>query len=134
MIWTNSIKTVYLLNFYYFHWAIYFSLLPIFLFSRLLPSPMVPMLPISLEDLVFFYFSCRLDRCMSLLGSSLLYNFSGIVICGLFSLCFMYKSHLWVSTYDICFSGSGLPHSIWCFIHLSICPQISRWHYFFSAV
>ena len=32
-------------------------------------------------DLVFFYYSCRLDLYMSLLGSSLLSRFSGIVIC-----------------------------------------------------
>ena len=48
-------------------------------------------------------------------------------------LCFMSKSHLRVSTYDNCLSGSGLPHSIWCFLDPSICLQISRCH-FFSAV
>ena len=58
--------------------------------SALLPSsPMVPMLPIYSGDLVIFYFPCRLDPSMSLLGSSLLSRFSGIVNCGLifFALC-----------------------------------------------
>ena len=39
---------------------------------NLQPSPKVPMLPVYSRDLVFFYFPCRLDLCMSLLGSSLL--------------------------------------------------------------
>ena len=66
---------------------------------------------------------------MSLLGSSLLYRFSGIVNCSQV-LCFMSKSHLWVSVYYFCLSGSRLPHSILCFLDPSICPQISRCRYF----
>ena len=43
----------------------------------------------------------------------------------------MFKNHLWVSTYDNCLSGSGLSHSVWCFLTPSICLQISRCLYFF---
>ena len=82
----------------------------------------------------FFYFLWRLNPCMSLLGLSLLSRFSGIMNCRLVCLCFMSKSHIWVSTYFICHSESGLPHWIWCFLYLSICSQISRCHYFFHCV
>ena len=44
------------------------------------PSSKVPMLLIYSGDHVFFYFPCRFDPCMSLLESSLLCRFSGIVI------------------------------------------------------
>ena len=62
---------------------------PHFFSPPLQPSPMVHMLPIYSGDLVFFYLSRRLDLHMSLLVSSLLSRFSGIVICGLvfFALC-----------------------------------------------
>ena len=50
-----------------------------FLSPPLQPFPMVPMVPIYSEDLVFFHFPWRLDLHMSLLGSSLLSRFSGIV-------------------------------------------------------
>ena len=56
----------------------FFSASPPCLSSPLQPPPKVPMLQ---GDLVFFYYSCRLDLYMSLLGSSLLSRFSGIVIC-----------------------------------------------------
>ena len=46
----------------------------------------------------------------------------------------MSKRHLWVSTYDIYLSGSEVPNSIWCFLDPSICPQISKCHFFFSCV
>ena len=46
----------------------------------------------------------------------------------------MFKNHLWVSTYDICLSGPGLPHSKWCFIDPPIVLQNSRYHYFFYCV
>ena len=46
----------------------------------------------------------------------------------------MFKNDLWVSKYDNCLSGSGLPHSIWCFLAPSISLQISRCHYFFCCV
>ena len=72
---------------------------------------MVPMLPIYSGDLVFFYFPCWLDPCMSLLGSSLFSRFSGIVNCRLDFFCFMCKRHLWENAYDVCLSG--LPHSIY---------------------
>ena len=71
-----------------------------------------------------------LDPCMSLLESSLLSRFSGIVNCRLFFLCFMSRIHLWVSTY-ICRSWSVLPHSICSFfLDPSICLQISRFFIF----
>ena len=61
------------------------------------PSPRVPMLPIYSGDLIFLYYPYRLDLCMSLLGSSLLSRFSGIVICGLvfFALC-LKTNYEWV--------------------------------------
>ena len=51
--------------------------------SPLLPSPMIPLLPNSSEDSVFFYFPCRLDPYMSVLDSSLLSRFSGVENCRL---------------------------------------------------
>ena len=104
---------------------------PLCLSPPLQPSPMVPMLPIYSGDLLFLYFPCRLDPCTSLLGSSLLSRFSGVVNCRLVFLCFMSKSHLWVSTYDLYLSGSGLPRSIWCFLDPFICLKISIRPYFF---
>ena len=84
-------------------WIIIFSFLFLLIFIELYiflcslpclspplqPSPKVPMLSIYSGDLIFFHFLCRLDLCMSLLGSSLLSRFSGTVICGLvfFALC-----------------------------------------------
>ena len=58
----------------------------------------------------------------------LLSRFSGIVNCKLVSLCSMSKSHLWVSTYYIFLSGSGLLYSVWCFLDPSIWLQISSCH------
>ena len=101
---------------------------PPWLTLPLQPSHMPPMLPICSGDLIFFYFPCRLDLCMSLLGSSLLSKFSGVMNCRLAFLCFMCKSHFWVTTYCICISWSGLPQLIWCFLDASICPKISRCH------
>ena len=46
----------------------------------------------------------------------------------------MSKSHLWVSIYNFCLSGSGLPHEIWCFLYPSISSQISRCSYFFCCI
>ena len=85
----------------------FFLCSPPFLSPALQPSPMVPMLPIYSGDLVFFYFPCRLDLCMSLLGSSLLSKFSGIVICGLvfFALC-LKTTYEWVHVI-IVFLGLG---------------------------
>ena len=90
------------------------------------------MLPIYSGDLVFFYFSCRLDPCKSLLGSSLLSRFSGIVNCEL--VFFMFKSHLWVSTCDNCLSVSKLSHSKWCFLAPFIFLQNSRCHFLCCVV
>ena len=58
------------------------------------------MLSIYSGDLVFFYFPCRLHPCMSLLGSSLLSRFSGIVNCRLvfFALC-LKATYEWVNRY-----------------------------------
>lgn len=42
--------------FFCFYWAIYYFGSPLFLSPPLLPSPMVPTLPISSGDLVLFYF------------------------------------------------------------------------------
>ena len=59
----------------------------------------------------------------------------GVVNCRLFSFCcFISKSHLWVSTYDICLSSSRLPSSVSCFLDTSICTQISKCHYCFCCV
>ena len=116
------------------YWAIHFSLMPS------LPLPSHSNLshgPHALNIFTrscFFYFPCRLDPCMSHLGSFLLSRSSRFVNRRLVLLCFMSKNHLWVSTCDNCLSGSGLPHSIWCFLHPSICPQISRCRYFFHCV
>lgn len=41
---------------------------PSFFFPPLQLSPMVAMLPICSRDTVFFYFPCRFNPCMSLLG------------------------------------------------------------------
>ena len=108
-------KPYYFFLFNCFYWAVYFFHSTPFFSPPLLPFPMILMPPIHSGDLVFFYISCRLDPCMSLLGSSLLSRFSGIVICGQVFHCFMSKSHLWTSTYYICLSRSGLPHSMWFF-------------------
>ena len=71
---------------------------PPFFSLHLLPSSITHMLPIYSGDLVCFHFLCRLDLCMTLLGSSLLSRFSGIVICSTQ----FYRS--W-RTYNITFSG-----------------------------
>ena len=84
---------IIIIELYIFLWSLpYFS--PLLQPSPKVPMPLqpslkVPLLPIYSRDLVFFYFPCRLDLCMSLLGSSLLSRFSGIVVCRLafFALC-----------------------------------------------
>ena len=92
------------------------SPLPFTLLSSLLPFK-IPMLPIYSKDLVFFYYPCRLDPCMSLLGSSLLSRFSGIVICGLVFFDLYFKSTyewvhmilsfcIWVTSLKMMFSSS----------------------------
>ena len=55
-------------------------------------SLMLFMLPIYSGDLVFFYFPCRLDLCKSLLVSSLLSKFSGVVVCKLAFFAFCLKT------------------------------------------
>ena len=93
-----------------------------------LPFYPLPLSPCSqFTHMILFFSTFHVDPHMSLLGSSLLSRSSGIVNCRLFFfICFMSKSHLCLNTYDIYLSGSGLPHSIWCFLDLSIGPQISR--------
>ena len=57
----------------------------------------------------------------SLLGSFLLPTFFEAVDCILVIICFISSIHLWVNTYCVCFSKSGLPHLGWLFsssIHL----------------
>ena len=93
-------KKTFKLLFFIFYWAIHFLCSLPFLPPNLLPSLMIP---IYSEDLVFFYFPCRLGPCISLLGSSLLSMFSKVVSYRLVFLCFVSKSHLWVSTYDLSF-------------------------------
>ena len=80
-----------------FCWALHFSLLPFYFSPPLQTSWKIPMLPIYSGNLVFSYYPCRLDLCMSLLGFLLLSRFSGIVICRLFffSLC-LKTTYEWV--------------------------------------
>ena len=42
----------------------------------------------------------------------------------------MVRIHLWVNTYRVPLFGSGLPHSVKCFLFPSICMQNSRYHCF----
>ena len=114
---------IYLFLSFSFYRAIHFS-------HSMSSSPLLygPKLPIDSGDLVFFTF--YVDTRMTLLAYSLLSRFSEIVDCRLVLLCFMSKSHLGVNAYDICLSGSGLPHPIWFFLDPSICLQISRCYYF----
>ena len=78
---------IIIIELYIFLWSLpYFS--PLLQPSPKVPMPLqpslkVPLLPIYSRDLVFFYFPCRLDLCMSLLGSFLLSSLSGLAICGL---------------------------------------------------
>lgn len=79
---------------FFFFFAVFIDLYlflytPPILLSLLLPSPMIPTLPIYSVVLVFFYFAYRLVPCMSLLGYSLLSRFSGTVNCRLF-FCFVF--------------------------------------------
>ena len=95
-----SVKIVRYFYFIYFIFFLFIIELYIFLHSppylspTLLPTPMVSMLSIYSEDLVFFYFSCRLDPRMSVLGPSLLSRFCEIMNCRLLFLFFMSKTHL----------------------------------------
>ena len=66
---------------FFFIGLIELYLFPLLTFWPLhLPSALsvVPMLPIYSDDLVFCYFPCRLNTCVSLLGPSLLSRFSGM--------------------------------------------------------
>ena len=83
------------------------------------------------SDIVFLYVLCRRDPWMSLVVSFLLSIFSGIVNCKMFVLCFISRSHLGVSTYYICLSGSGLTHSFMMFFRSSNLPINFRIHYFY---
>ena len=64
------------------------------------------------------------------LMSSLFPSFSGGVDCRLVILCSMSNIHIWVSTYHVCLSVTGLPHSGWFLLVPYICLRISRVRFF----
>ena len=133
--WTISkVPKIYFLLFYFyywFYWAIHFHLL----FSLPLPSLSTLSHGTHAPNLLrrsFFYFPCRLNPCMPLLGSSLLTGFSGIVNCRLafFALCLkatyewvhmMFVFCVWLTSLIMLFSRSiHLPANLMMSLFFSV--------------
>jgi hypothetical protein len=84
------------------------------LFSSLplpFPSPLSHLPAMSILFLLLKRLTCPVQ-----LKPSLLHNFFGSVDCNIVILYFRVNIHLQVSTYHVCFSGSGLPYSGWYFL------------------
>ena len=95
--WTGNVQLLKQLT-SWDHCALYLFICSLsYLSPPIQPSSMVAMFSIYSGDLVFFYFPCRLDSCMPLLGSSLLSWFSGITICRLvFFALYLKTTYEWV--------------------------------------